>query len=126
MPKKRAGGDYKPVGFAAQFERIAKDAAGIPKDREPFWEAFIPILMELFQAWIDGCEEKNANRVAKRLGRPGLAERLMRVNLAVDEIRGEGHLVRRGEVRRFMNSAQKDARQNPKDTAASVRELRGE
>ena len=118
--------DYKPVGFAKQFARIAKDAAGIPKDREPFWEAFIPILMELLQAWIASCEEKNADRVARLLGRPRLAERLMRVNLAVDEIRGEGHLVRRGEIRRFMNSAQKDARQNPKDTAASVRELRGE
>ena len=126
MAKKRAGGEYKPVGFAAQFDRIAKDAAGIPKDREPFWEAFIPILMELFQVWIAGCEEKNATKLARRLGRPRLAERLMYVNDAVGEIRAEGHIVRRGEVRRFLNSAQKDAKKNPKDTAASVRELRGE
>lgn len=125
MAKKRPARDYKPVGFAKQFDRIAKDAAGVPKDREPFWEAFIPILMELFQAWIAGCEEKNAARLAKRLGRPRLVDRLERVNLAVEEIRGEGHIVRRYEVRRFINASIKDARKNPKDTAASVLELRG-
>ena len=117
--------EYKPVGFAKQFDRIAKDATGIPKDREPFWEAFIPILMELFQAWIAGCEEKSATKLAKRLGRPRLADRLERVNLAVDEIRGEGHVVRRYEVRRFITASIKDARKNPKDTAASILELKG-
>lgn len=126
MAKKRASGEYKPVGFAAQFDRIAKDAAGVPKDREPFWEAFIPILMELFQAWIDSCEERDSKRLAKRLGRPRRVDKLRAVNEAVEEIRLEGHAVRRYEVRRFITSAAKDAKKNPKDTAASVRELRGE
>ena len=126
-PRDRAPREYKPVGAFAQIERILATAAKLaPGVAASFWVIFADLFAEMIAKWLDSCPDESSERLARRLGRMNRVQRIKFVNEFVQEARLDGDRVRRKDARKMFAAAIEDARKNPKDTAASVRELRGE
>lgn len=117
---------YEPVGITSQIERIL-DAAwkSAPETTKKSWGMLFDILMQLFQGWIDDCPEDSVE-VATNLGIVRVGERTKKARELVDDARKDGEKLNRRNAKKLVRVAVRDARKNPKDTAASVRELRGE
>ena len=124
MTKKR---EYKPVGALAQVERIIAASGKLaPGVAASFWAFIGPLVIEWLQQLIANCPDDNAERIANRSGRLGRIRQIPLVNSLVKEARLDGERIRRKDARAILAACVADARANPKDTAASVRELRGE
>ena len=117
---------YQPVGAFEQIDRIMNAAAGLaPNVAASFWVMFGPLLAEMLQSWLESCPDESAERTAKRMARIGRVARLRFVNEFVREARLEGDRIRRKDARVMFSAAIADAKANPKDTEASILELRG-
>lgn len=123
---KRPRKPYQPVGARSQIERIMAAAAGLaPNVAASFWLVFADLFAELIAKWLDNCPEESAERVAKRMGRMSWVQRIRFVNEFVREARLEGDRIRRKDARAMLFAGIADAKANPRDTEASILELRG-
>lgn len=114
--------------FERQMERIAnsktaKKVMGNGKKPRNFIAIFT-ILMPFFQQLIEYCNDQNAERLVKRVGRYRKIAKRRFTRRLVEVVQNDGEALTHAEAAQFIEAGVKDVRANPKDSLATVMELR--